>query len=127
MRTRIPISFTPNTRSITTGITNLTIDDIRLIVNETQKVVLCSSMQKNLVASVTNGVVTYVTSYQEVNEDGTTTTVTIPPIASGDKITFEVDLGTSNTTDQFVHITHLEIDAIVEALTSGDLTPNNNQ
>lgn len=96
MRTRINnITFTADTRSIDTGIADLTIEDIKLIVNETQKVVLCSSMQKSLVASINNGVVTYITSYTKVNPNGTTTTVVIPPLAQGDKITFEIDRGTS--------------------------------
>ncbi len=81
MRTRINVTFTPGTRSISTGIEDLTIDDVRLIVNETQKKVLCSSMQKDLITSVTNGIVTYVS--------------TNPALAQGDKITFEIDQGTT--------------------------------
>lgn len=95
MRTRIEVTFTAGTRSIDTGITDLTIEDIRLIVNETQKKVLCSSMQKDLITSVTNGVVTYVESYQKVMPNGTVQTVVIPVLAQGDKITFEIDRGTS--------------------------------
>lgn len=45
MRTRINnITFTPGTRSINTGITDLTVDDVRLFINESQNKVICSSM-----------------------------------------------------------------------------------
>lgn len=63
----------------------LNIDDIRLIVDETQKIVLCSSMQKDLV--------------QNIDHDPTliktriTFATSLITLASGDKITFEVDLG----------------------------------
>lgn len=80
MRTRINnITFTPGTRSINTGITDLTVDDVRLFINESQMKVICSSMQKNNIDSIVSGVVTYKN--------------TIPVLASGDHITFEVDLG----------------------------------
>lgn len=80
MRTRINnITFTPGTRSITTGITDLTIDDIRLFINESQMKVICSSMQKDNVVSISSGVVTY--------KD------TFPVLAIGDHITFEIDRG----------------------------------
>lgn len=80
MRTRINnITFTPGTRSITTGITDLAIDDIRLFINESQMKVICSSMQKDNVVSISSGVVTY--------KD------TFPVLASGDHITFEIDKG----------------------------------
>jgi len=98
MRTRIPVTFTAGTRSISTGVTDLTIEDIRLIVNETQQVVLCSSMQKPLIASVTNGVITYVESYIEVGEGGTETTVTLAPLVAGDKLTVEIDQGRKEVT-----------------------------
>lgn len=80
MRTRINnITFTPGTRSITTGITDLTIDDIRLFINESQMKVICSSMQKDNIDSISSGVVTY--------KD------TFPVLAVGDHITFEIDKG----------------------------------
>jgi len=80
MRTRINnITFTPGTRSITTGITDLTIDDIRLFINESQMKVICSSMQKDNIDSISSGVVTY--------KD------TFPVLAEGDHITFEIDKG----------------------------------
>lgn len=80
MRTRINnITFTPGTRSITTGITDLTIDDIRLFINESQMKVICSSMQKGNIDSISSGVVTY--------KD------TFPVLVLGDHITFEIDKG----------------------------------
>ena len=80
MRTRINnITFTPGTRSINTGITDLTVDDVRLFINESQMKVICSSMQKSNIDSIVSGVVTYKNTF--------------PVLASGDHITFEVDLG----------------------------------
>ena len=80
MRTRLNnITFTAGTRSITTGINTLTIDDIRLIINESQNKVICSSMQKSNITNISAGIVTY-------SND-------IPALVSGDHITFEVDLG----------------------------------
>lgn len=61
--------------------TDMTVENIRLIVNETQKVVICSSMQKDNIVSVSGGVITYVD--------------TLPVIADGDKFTIECDFGTS--------------------------------
>lgn len=79
MRTRITIQgFEPNTRSIDSGIEDLTIEDIRLIINETQKVVICSSMQKDNVVLITNGTVTYDES--------------LPVLNTNDQITFEIDI-----------------------------------
>ncbi|MBQ2064676.1 MAG: hypothetical protein II708_01500 [Paludibacteraceae bacterium] len=98
MRTRIDVTFDAGTRSIDTGITDLTIEDIRLIVNETQKKVLCSSMQKDLITSVTNGVVTYVS--------------TLPALAQGDKITFEIDQG--KIEQVLIPMTSAEVTEMVE-------------
>ena len=61
--------------------TDMTVENIRLIVNETQKVVICSSMQKDNIVSVSGGVITYAD--------------TLPVIADGDKFTIECDFGTS--------------------------------
>ena len=61
--------------------TDMTVENIRLIVNETQKVVICSSMQKDNIVSVSGGVITYAD--------------TMPVIADGDKFTIECDFGTS--------------------------------
>lgn len=102
MRTRIKYSFTPGTRRIDTGIADLTIEDIRLIVNETQKKVICSSMQKDNVTSVSSGVVTY--------KD------TIDVLASGDKLTVEIDQGSSTTT--LTPMTELEVTAMVQEITA---------
>ena len=60
---------------------DMTVENIRLIVNETQKVVICSSMQKDNIVSVSGGVITYAD--------------TLPVIADGDKFTIECDFGTS--------------------------------
>ena len=51
-------TFTAGTRSITVAGEAFTVENIRLIVNETQIVPICSSMQKKNV-SVTNNVITY--------------------------------------------------------------------
>ena len=61
--------------------TDMTVENIRLIVNETQKVVICSSMQKDNIVSVSGGVITYAD--------------TLPVISDGDKFTIECDFGTS--------------------------------
>ena len=81
MRTLIKdYTFTAGTRSIDCSSCNpFDIENIRLIVNETQKVVLCSSMQKNLIVSIIDGVITYVG--------------TLPVLAGGDKLTIEIDKG----------------------------------
>ena len=60
--------------------TDMTVENIRLIVNETQKIVICSSMQKDNIVNVSGGVITYVD--------------TLPVIADGDKFTIECDFGT---------------------------------
>jgi hypothetical protein len=66
--------------------TDVTIEDIRLIVNETQGVVICSSMQKSNITSVTT-------------RDTGFSTLTIPTsvceLAEGDKLTIEIDKGDS--------------------------------
>ena len=81
MRTLIKgYTFTAGTRSIDCSNSNpFDIENIRLIVNETQKVVLCSSMQKDLIVSIVDGVITY--------------TETLPVLADGDKLTIELDKG----------------------------------
>lgn len=110
MRTRIEVTFTAGTRSIDTGITDLTIEDIRLIVNETQKKVLCSSMQKDLITSVTNGVVTYVS--------------TNPALAQGDKITCEIDRG--NVITVLTEISSQDIEDMCDDIINGDNSTDNN-
>ena len=54
MRTLIKgYTFTAGTRSIDCSNSNpFDIENIRLIINETQKVVICSSMQKDLIVSI---------------------------------------------------------------------------
>lgn len=74
--------FTPNTRDIIlTGVENFTVENIRLIVNETQKVVICSSMKKDTIVSIVNNVITF-------NES-------LPLLNQYDKLTIELDLGVS--------------------------------
>ena len=83
MRTLIKgYTFTAGTRIIDCSNCNsFDIENIRLIVNETQKVVICSSMQKDLIVSIIDGVITYAE--------------TLPVLAGGDKLTIELDLGAS--------------------------------
>ena len=85
MRTLIKgYTFTTGTRSIDCSSCNpFDIENIRLIINETQKVVLCSSMQKDLIVSITDGIITYAG--------------TLPVLAGGDKLTIELDLGVSGS------------------------------
>ena len=83
MRTLIKgYTFTAGTRSIDCSNCNsFDIENIRLIVNETQKVGICSSMQKDLIVSIIDGVITYAE--------------TLPLLAENDKLTIELDLGVS--------------------------------
>ena len=83
MRTLIKgYAFTAGTRIIDCSNCNpFDIENIRLIVNETKKVVICSSMQKDLIVSIVDGVITYAE--------------TLPVLADGDKLTIELDLGIS--------------------------------
>ena len=71
-------TYIAGTRSITVAGEAFTVENIRLIVNETQKKVLCSSMQKDLI-SVTNNVITY--------------SDTMPALTAGDVLTIEIDNG----------------------------------
>ena len=75
----IDYSFTAGTRAITVTGEPFTVENIRLIVNETQKKVLCSSMQKDLIVSVVDNVITYSNS--------------LPTLVAGDKLTIELDNG----------------------------------
>jgi len=79
MRTLIKgYTFTAGTRSIDCSNCNsFDIENIRLIVNETQKVGICSSMQKDLIVSIIDGVITYAE--------------TLPALAEDDKLTIEID------------------------------------
>lgn len=69
---------------IDTKIPDLSIEDIRLIVNETKKIVIASSMQKDNIISVDNGIITYKDSILESSVD--------------DQMTIEVDKGESIST-----------------------------
>ena len=76
--------YTPGSRTITLiKIPDLKIEHIRLIVNETQKFVICSSMQKDLIADIIN--------------DGNNSIITysseLPELKENDKITVEIDRG----------------------------------
>lgn len=118
MRTRINVTFEAGTRSISTGIEDLSIEDIRLIVNETQKEPICSSMRKDLIASISNGVVTYVESYQKVMPNGTVQTIVIPVLAAGDHITFEIDRG--NVIAVLTEISSQDIENMCDDIINGD-------
>ena len=75
-------TFTPNTRDIIlTDVENFTVENIRLIVNETQKVVICSSMKKDTIVSIVNNIITF-------NES-------LPSLNQYDQLTIELDLGVS--------------------------------
>lgn len=71
------------------------IEDIRLIINETTKKVLCSSMQKDINISA-------------VNNDGTNTIITLKSalIATGNKLTIEIDEG-----DTITPMTAIDVEA----------------
>ena len=71
-------TFTAGTRAITVAGETFTVENIRLIVNETQKKVICSSMQKDLI-TVVNNVITY--------------SGTLPALVAGDVLTIEIDYG----------------------------------
>ena len=79
MRTLIKgYTFTAGTRSIDCSNCNpFDIENIRLIVNETQKFGICTSMQKDLIVSIIDGVITYAE--------------TLPVLAEDDKLTIELD------------------------------------
>lgn len=88
MRHRIANYTIPNTTSIILNgvVLENGIEDIRLIVNETAKKVLCSSMQKDInVSTVTN--------------DGINTTITLKSalVTADNKLTIEVDEGDTIT------------------------------
>lgn len=84
MRTRINDYSIIEGRQIDSKIPNLTIEDIRLIVNETKKIVIASSMQKDNIVDIDNGIITY--------RD------TIPESSADDQMTIEIDKGDSINT-----------------------------
>ena len=63
--------------------TPITIEDVRLIINETKKIVIASSMQKDNI-TIDGGVITY--------------TDVLPISEVGDYFTIEIDKGTIDTT-----------------------------
>lgn len=63
--------------------TPITIEDVRLIINETKKIVIASSMQKDNI-TIEGGVITY--------------TGALPISEVGDYFTIEIDKGTIDTT-----------------------------
>lgn len=84
MRTRINDYSIIEGRQIDSKIPNLTIEDIRLIVNETKKIVIASSMQKDNIVDIDNGIITY--------KDN------IPESSADDQMTIEIDKGDSINT-----------------------------
>ena len=84
MRTRINDYSIIEGRQIDSKIHNLTIEDIRLIVNETKKIVIASSMQKDNIVDIDNGIITYKDTIQESSAD--------------DQMTIEIDKGDSINT-----------------------------
>lgn len=69
-------------------------------------------MRKDLIASISNGVVTYVESYQKVMPNGTVQTIVIPVLAAGDHITFEIDQG--KIEQVLIPMTSAEVTEMVE-------------
>ena len=86
--------------------------------------VLCSSMQKKLIASISNGVVTYVESYQKVMPNGDVQTIVIPVLATGDHITFEIDRG--NVIAVLTEIRSQDIENMCDDIINGDNNTDNN-
>lgn len=84
MRTRINDYSIIKGRQIDSKIPNLTIEDIRLIVNETKKIVIASSMQKDNIVDIDNGIIIYKDTIQESSAD--------------DQMTIEIDKGDSINT-----------------------------
>lgn len=71
-------SFVNGSRQITVSNNkSFTAADIRLIINETQKVVITSSIQKDNILSVAGNVITYTNS--------------LPALVTGDELTIEID------------------------------------
>ena len=110
MRTLIKgYTFTAGTRSIDCSNCNsFDIENIRLIVNETQKVVICSSMQKDLIVSIIDGVITYAD--------------TLPVLSDGDKLTIEIDYSYMMITSGHMYRGFLSTNekSFMEILTNGN-------
>lgn len=110
MRTRINVTFEAGTRSIDTGITDLTIDGIRLIVNETRNEVICSSLAKSNVTSIVGGVVTFAAQDADGEE--------LHTLTAGDKITCEIDRG--NVITVLTEISSQDIEDMCDDIINGD-------
>lgn len=82
MRTRVNKYTIVGERQIKLD-TPITIEDVRLIINETKKIVIASSMQKDNI-TIEGGVITY--------------TSKLPISEVGDNFTIEIDKGTIDTT-----------------------------
>lgn len=69
------------------------LEDVRLIVDETQHKIICSSMQKNNVVVEINGTKTTIPTPVNISSDGKTITIDtrVCTLVSGDAITFEID------------------------------------
>jgi len=72
-------TFVAGSRSITISDTNFTDQDVIVILNETQKKLLAGSFNKDLIISVVGGVITY--------------SNTLPVLATGDKLSIDIDYG----------------------------------
>ena len=110
MRTLIKgYTFTAGTRSIDCSNSNpFDIENIRLIVNETQKVVICSSMQKDLIVSIIDGVITY--------------SETLPVLAEDDKLTIEIDYAYNISSGFMTKGLLTSGQSMMEILTNGNFT-----
>ena len=82
MRTRVNKYTIVGDRQINIE-TPINIEDVRLIINETKKIVIASSMQKDNI-TIESGVITY--------------TDALPISEVGDNFTIEIDKGTIDTT-----------------------------
>jgi len=72
-------TFVAGSRSITISDANFTDQDVIVIINETQKKLLAGSFNKDLIISVVGGVITY--------------SNTLPVLATGDKLSIDIDYG----------------------------------
>ena len=79
-----------------------------MIVNETQKVVICSSMQKDLIVSIVGGVITY--------------SDTLPVLAASDKLTIEIDYAYNISSGLMSKGLVTSGQSMMEILTRGDFT-----
>lgn len=95
MRRRIN-NYTINTSKNTITLDEaVTLEDIRLIIDETQMIVICSSMQKGSVTIKKDGEKTTITEPVSISTDGKTLSIKtdLCMLASSDKLTIEIDKG----------------------------------